>query len=353
MSIRVGIIGAGAIAQDHCKNVSRYPGAELAAIADLSAARRNEIKKTYGMQRAYATWEELIADREIDAVTIALPNALHAPASLAAIKAGKHVLLDKPFAMNLAEARKVATAAKRRKVVMMLGMNQRYGTDSQTLHALAARGDLGEIYHVKAEWLRRTGAPRFGTWFVNKKLSGGGCLLDIGVHILDLGMYIADLWRPVAVTGQVYTKFGHRGLGEGGWGKSDRKRGIKFDVDDFATALIKYDNGATLELNVSWVLHQETGGRHNVELFGTEAGATLKPVKLFRYGRKKGEYEVVEPQGVKVPDMRDCRQFDWLDAISGKRSSICTLEQALITQQLLDAIYRSSETGREVRLSAK
>ena len=350
MSIKVGIIGAGAIAQDHCKNVARYPGAELAAIADLSAQRRNEIKKAYGMSRDFATWEALVADKEIDAVTIALPNALHAPAALSAIAAGKHVLIDKPFTMNLAEARKIAAAAKKRGVVVMVGMNQRYSTDAQTLHKIVERGDLGDIYHTKAYWCRRTGSPKFGTWFVNKKLSGGGCLLDIGVHILDLGMYLSGLWKPVAVTGKVYTKFGNRGLGEGGWGKSDVKRNIKFDVDDFATALITYENGATLELNVSWVLHQETGGRHNVELFGTEAGATLKPLKMFRFAKKRGEYEVVEPQGVRVPDMRDCRQFDWLDAISGKRPAICTMEQALVTQQVIDAIYRSSETGRQIKL---
>jgi predicted dehydrogenase len=350
MSVKVGIIGAGAIANDHCKNVAAYPDAELAAIADLSKERRETIKKAYGVARAYATWQELVADEEIDAVAIALPNALHAPASLAAIAGGKHVLLDKPFAMNLTEARKVATAAKRRNVVMMLGMNQRYDADAQSLQTMVARGDLGEIYHVKAQWLRRTGAPKFGTWFVNKKLSGGGCLLDIGVHILDLGMYVSGLWEPKAVTGRVYTKFGNRGLGEGGWGKSDANRNIKFDVDDFATALVTFENGATLELNVSWVLHQETNGRHNVELFGTEAGASLKPLQIFRFGRNKGEYEVVKPQGVKAPEMRDCRQFDWLDAIVGKRQAICTMEQALVTQRLLDAIYRSSETGREVRL---
>lgn len=350
MTIKVGIIGAGAIADDHCRNITSYEGAEAVAIADLSPRRRNEVKKAWSMSRAYGTWEEMVADPEIDAVAIALPNALHAPSTLAALNAGKHVLIDKPFVLNYAEARRCVDTARRKRRVLMVGMNQRYSNEAQTLRAMVDRGDLGDVYHTKAYWYRRTGAPKFGTWFVNKKLAGGGCLLDIGVHILDLGMFVSGAWNPVAVSGQIYSKFGHRGLGEGSWGKSDRNRKIKFDVDDFATALIKCRNGATIELNVSWVLHQETPNRHNIELHGTEAGATLFPVKLFRFGRKKGEYEVVEPQNVHVEDSRTCRQHDWLDTILRKRKTICTIEQSLVVQKILDAIYKSSETGREVRI---
>jgi len=350
MTIRVGIIGAGAIAHDHCRNIANYDGAEAVAIADLSAKRRNEIKKAYDMSKAYGSWEEIVADPEIDAVAVALPNTLHAPAALGALSSGKHVLLDKPFTVNYAEAKKCADTARRKRKVLMVGMNQRYPDQAQQLRAIVDRGDLGEVYHTKAYWLRRTGSPKFGTWFVNKKMSGGGCLLDIGVHILDVGMYLSGCWDPVAVSGQVYTKFGNRGLGEGGWGKSDRNKKIKFDVDDFATAFIKCRSGATIELNVSWVLHQETGGRHNVELFGTEAGATMNPLKLFRFGRKKGEYEVVEPQNVKVEKKHKCRQHDWLDAVTRKGKPISTLDQALTVQKVLDAIYKSAETGREVRV---
>jgi predicted dehydrogenase len=349
MTIRVGMIGAGMIADDHCASINRYSGAEVVAVADVSKARREELKTRYNMARAYDSWGKLVADREIDAVAIALPNALHAPAGLAALQTGKHVLIDKPFALNFGEAKRLADVAARKRLVLMVGMNQRYSHAAQMLRTLTARGDLGEIYHTKAYWCRRMGAPKFGTWFVNKALSGGGCLLDIGVHILDLGMYLSDCWDPEAVSGRVYTKFGHRGIGEGGWGKSDRRKDLKFDVDDFAVGLIKCRSGATIELNVSWVLHQERD-QHDVELFGTEAGARLNPVKLFRQGKVKGEYEVIDPQNVQVESPRECRQFDWLDAITGKRQPICSIKQALTVQKVLDAIYKSSASGREVRI---
>jgi predicted dehydrogenase len=275
---------------------------------------------------------------------------LHAPVSLAALQAGKHVLLDKPFALSYAEARRVVEAARRKKKVLMLGMNQRYRQDAQMLKAIIDRGELGEIYHAKAFWYRRMGSPKFGTWFVNKKLAGGGCMLDLGVHFLDLTLHLIDNWEPVAVSGQVYGKFGHRGIGEGGWGKSDRNTRLKFDVEDFATALIKFRNQATVELNISWILHQEQGDRNNVELYGTQAGASLAPLKLFRQTKRTGEYEVVVPQNVKIPHRYENRQFNWLDAILGKDKPLCTLEQSLVVQRILDAIYASSARGREIRL---
>jgi predicted dehydrogenase len=291
-----------------------------------------------------------LANPEIDAVTIALPNYLHAPASIAAINAGKHVLLDKPFAMNYREAKQVAAIARRKRKILMVGMNLRYRPDAQILRAIVARKELGEIYHVKAYWRRRMGCPKFGTWFVNKKLAGGGCLLDIGVHSLDLALYLVDNWEPVAVTGRVYSKFGPRGIGEGGWGKSDRNPKLVFDVDDFATGLVKFRNGATLELNISWVLHQETANHNNVELFGTEAGATFAPIKLFRPAKRRGEYEVVSPQNVEIAHHYTNRQANWLDAIMGKDQPFCTLGQSLVVQRIIDAVYAGSAGGKEIRL---
>ncbi|MDD5678727.1 MAG: Gfo/Idh/MocA family oxidoreductase [Kiritimatiellae bacterium] len=350
MTINVGIIGAGAIADDHCNAIHRYSGASLAAVAEINPERRDALKKKYAIPKAYEQWTDLVADPDLHAVVIALPNVLHAPVSLAALQAGKHVLLDKPFALKYAEARRVVDAARRKQKVLMLGMNQRYRQDSQMLKELVDRGELGEIYHAKAFWYRRMGSPKFGTWFVNKKLSGGGCMLDIGVHNLDLTLYLIDNWEPVSVSGQIYGKFGHRGIGEGGWGKSDCNARLKFDVEDFATGLIKFRNQATLELNISWVLHQEQADRNNVELYGTEAGASLAPLKLFRQAKPSGEYEVVVPQNVKIPHRYESRQFNWLDAILGKDKPLCTMDQSLVVQRILDAIYASSASGKEVRL---
>jgi predicted dehydrogenase len=197
--------------------------------------------------------------------------------------------------------------------------------------------------------MRRSGSPKFGTWFCRKDLAGGGCMLDIGVHVLDMCLYITDNFEPVSVTGKVNTKFGNRGIGEGGWGKSDRGKMI-FDVDDSAFAFIRFKNGMVLELNVSWILHQDVNDKNGVQLYGTEAGGSTNPCRIFRFGKKGGEYEVVEPQNVKIRYPHCNRHANWIDAILGKDELMTPPEQSLVVQKIIDAVYKSSETGKEVRM---
>jgi len=348
-TLKVGHIGAGQVAWGNCGQIREHPRAELVAIADPSRKRAGDLAGKMGASRVYESARELIADPDIDAVAIAVPNAFHAPQAIAALEAGKHVLLDKPFALNLGEAKAVAAAARKAKRVFTVGMNQRFNPDSQTIKACVLRGDLGQVYAAKAYLFRRSGIPKFGTWFCQKKLAGGGVLLDIGVHMLDLCLYLAGNFRPVTVSGVTCNKFGGRGLGEGGWGMSDRGRRV-FDVEDFATAFIRLDGGATVTLEITWACHQEQPTRMNVELFGTEAGAGACPARLYRYGRGKNEYDVVEPQGVQGPYAGRNRFTNWIDAILNEAKPCVSVEESLAVQKILDAIYLSARAGKEVRV---
>ena len=345
--IRVGVLGAGQIAYGHCRDLAKHAQARVVAVADLNRQRAETLQRQFGMADAHRRWEDLLTNPQVDAVSIALPNALHAPVSIAALKAGKHVILDKPFALNCAEAKQVVKTARQRRRVFMLGMNWRFQPQTQILKTIVRRGELGEIYHAKAYWLRRSGIPKFGTWFCRKDLAGGGALLDIGVHMLDVACHLMDNWEPVRVSGATYAKFGPRGLGEGTWGMSDPGQRT-FDVDDFCTGLIRFKNGATLQLDVSWACHRETGGDNNVQLFGTDAGVSLVPTRIFRAGRQKGEYEATEPQDVAMDFPKGNRFGHWIDVILGKAQPMCTMEQALTIQKIIDGLYNSSETGREV-----
>jgi predicted dehydrogenase len=345
------MIGAGAIAINHCGSILEHPQGEVTAIADLSLKRAKAVQKQFNIKKVTTKWQDVVSDPDIDAVAIALPNFLHAPVSIAALKAGKHVLLDKPFALDYKEAKEVAAVAKKAKKVLMLGMNQRYRPESQSVRAMVDRGELGDIYHAKGTWLRRTGSPKFGTWFCDKKLAGGGCLLDIGVHMLDLSLFLMNNWKPVSVFGNTYTNFGNRGIGEGGWGKSDRKKGkATFNVDDFATAVVRFKNGATLDLNISWVAHQAAESDLGCRVYGTEGGANAYPLELYRFGKKKGEYEVVTPQNIQLPKPECNRHVDWINAILKKSKPLCTIDQALTVQKIIDGIYKSSKTGQVVKI---
>lgn len=349
-TVKIGMLGAGQVTFGNCRQILEHPQAEIVAVADPNEKRAKALQKEFAIDRRYASVEELCKDGDLDAISISVPNVYHAPTAIAALEAGKHVLLDKPFTINRKEAVKVIDTAKKARKLLTVGMNQRFGEGSQVIKAIAARGDLGDIYHAKAFWFRRSGIPKLGTWFCRKDLAGGGVVYDIGVHMLDLCLYLIDNFRPVSVSAATYSVFGHRGLGEGGWGMSDRGEKV-FDVEDFATALIRLRGGLTVTLEVSWAIHQEEAGRHNVELFGTEAGATVFPAKLLRFGRKRNEYEVVYPEGVQGPYHGTNRYTNWIDAILKKAKPCATLKQSLAVQTILDGVYESAKTRKEVRLT--
>jgi predicted dehydrogenase len=348
--LRIGIVGAGAIAHSGAQAVKKHEQAVLAAAAEPSKERLQNLCEAYEIAHGYATADELFADKKVDAVYIAVPNKLHAPIAISALKAGKHVILDKPFAMNLAEAEEVVATAQAAGKVFMLGMNQRYRADSQKIKALVEQGVLGDVYHGKAYWIRRAGIPRLGTWFGNKEMAGGGALLDIGVHLLDLCLFCMGNFEPQSVSGAVYTKFGNRGLGEGGWGHSDRQQDITFDVDDFASAMIRLKNGATVMLDVTWACHTDEGDRMDVRLFGTEAGAGLYPARIFRNDPLRTDYDVIENVNAPVALTHECRFTNFINTILGTEKPLVTVGEALAVQKILDGIYESARTGQEVRI---
>ncbi len=347
--LKFGIVGAGMIAQTGCDGVTRSGEAEVVAVADTNPGRlalfagRNHIPKTY------ATAAELIADRSLDAVYVAVPNAFHAPFAIAALEAGRHVILDKPFATSLEEARRVIDTARRCRKLFMLGMNQRFEEGPQKVKAAVEAGLFGTIYRMRAFWRRRSGIPKLGTWFGNRKLSGGGCFLDIGVHMLDLALWLAGDFKAQGVCGASYTTFGNRGMGEGGWGSSDPE-GLAFDVDDCALAFVRMASGATVQVEITWAAHQAEDDTHNVELFGSEAGALAYPGQVFRFEGDLAANVNVEHLGLPIRYPHCNRFVNFVRSILEEEAPCVTAEQALAVQGIIDAVYQSSASGREVRL---
>ncbi|MEO6053313.1 MAG: Gfo/Idh/MocA family oxidoreductase [Chthoniobacterales bacterium] len=349
--IRFGFIGAGQIASYAATAINKHPDARVVAAQDINPRSLKELCDAYSIPKSYATAEELFANPDIDAVYIAVPNKFHVPLTIQALEAGKHVILEKPFAINLAEAEQAAEVSRRTGKILMLGMNLRFEEPTQRIKTLVEQNALGEVYHVKASWMRRTGIPKLGTWFGNKSLAGGGCLYDIGVHLIDLSFHMLNDFQPVSVFGATYTKFGNRGLGEGTWGKSESVN-TPFDVEDFAAGLIRFANGKTVALNVAWACHAEEKNISEVHLFGTEGGATAMEGKLFRPDASTGEYAIVpEPQATMRYPHAD-RFHNFVNHLHGKEDLCVTLDQALGVQRVLDALETSARTGHEVCLDA-
>lgn len=344
---RVAVLGAGAIGRDHIESFLKHPAARVIALGETSPIRGREVADQFGIPDLYQDYREILRRPDIDIVSIALPNHLHAPVALAALRAGKHVMLDKPMATSAPDAARLVAEAKRRRRLLMVGQNQRFTPAVQTLRQLVERGVLGEVYHARATWVRRSGIPRIGSWFTQRKFAGGGCTYDIGVHVLDQTLYLLGEFEAATVSGQTYAKFGPRGRANGAWGKSEIDPRLPFDVDDFSVAFIRLKSGRTVLLETAWAAHLPVPDINGTQLFGTEAGATTNPLQLFRSGRR--EY-LVETPALRRPRVNPNRMVHFINVLLGRERPHVPPEQSLAVQKILDAIYRSAATGREVRL---
>ncbi len=346
--LRCAVIGTGAIGMDHLNSLSLCRRAALVAIAENNPQRAKAAADHYHLTRSYTDYREVLEQPDIDAVTIAVPNNLHCQVAIQALQARKHVMLEKPMAMNAKEAARIVETAKKMKRTLMVGQHFRFNRHVQLTRQLISRGELGEVYHGRGFWLRRSGIPRIGSWFTQKNLSGGGCLLDIGVHFLDAALHLMNEFDAVGVSGQTYSKFGPRGVGETNYGKSEIAAGRPFDVEDYSLALIKLKSGRTVLIESSWAANLPgDAAEFGVDLLGTNAGMSLFPARLFRHGPQG--YETIHWGETKLPYPED-RLHHFVDCVLDGRKTLIPMEESLKVQKILDAIYLSSQTGKEVRL---
>ncbi|MCL4509377.1 MAG: Gfo/Idh/MocA family oxidoreductase, partial [Chloroflexi bacterium] len=206
-TIGVGVIGVGTIAEmNHLPGYQRQSDVRIVAVADINGERAKTVAAKFGAPHAYTDYRELLANPEIQAVSVCTPNFQHAPVSIDALKAGKHVLSEKPPALSTAEAREVKATAEAARRTYMVCLNHRFRPEVQLLKRYVEAGEFGEIYLAKTSMLRRRGSP--GGWFAQKKLSGGGALIDIGVHMLDVARYVLGNPKPTQVLGITRQKIG-------------------------------------------------------------------------------------------------------------------------------------------------
>lgn len=331
--VRVGVIGAGWPGERHGEGYVTSGEGVIVAVSDLDAKRREDFAEAYGAQKVYSDYGELLADPEIEAVSIALPNFLHKPVALAALEAGKHVLCEKPPAVTYADAQAMEQAAQERGLILAFALQRRFNPSMDALRARMAEGALGEVYHARAVWTRTWGVPQgMGAWFTDPARAGGGALIDIGIHVFDLAWYLMGCPAPTTVSGQVYNKF------------PEQTR-----TDDSAFALIRFADGRSLQLEASWVLTQEHD-QMGVSLFGTQAGAHVddRNLTLIPGNGMESKREMFSFPGGQVAFTAQSANF--ARAIRGKEQVRTPASQGTQLMAVIDAIYRSSAEGREVTL---
>lgn len=351
--LSIGVIGAGSIASKHLQSYAANPDVEIVGIHDLNHARSREKAATFGARHAYETLQELLDDSSIDAVSVCSWNDSHAELAIAALEAGKHVLLEKPLSKTVAEAEAIADAVARTGKRLQVGFVRRYSQNARVLKSFVDAGELGEMYYARATNIRRLGNP--GGWFADSTRSGGGPLIDIGVHVLDLCWYLMGAPKAVTVSGTTSSRIGNRAnvtsLSRYTVADYDPTQN---DVEDLATALVRFDNGASLLLETSYSLHA-ADDRLEVAVYGEKGGAELEP-QLRIVTEKLDTVLNISPQVDLVSfdfDEGFQNEIDhFVSVCLGEADDISPVEHGVEMMRILTAIYESAALGREVVLDS-
>jgi predicted dehydrogenase len=324
------------------------PHAEVVAGSDISEAALQTWGDKHGITRLVTDSADLIGDPEIDVIDVCTPNNYHAPLSIAALNAGKHVICEKPLAATPREIREMIAARDASGQMLMTAQHFRFRGSSKALKAEIDGGALGDIYHARSWMLRRAAAPtRPG--FIMKKHSSGGPCIDIGVHILDLTLWMMGNPKPAAVTGVARAELAHQPGAFSVWGGPIP---AEFDVEDFAAAFVRFENGATLVIEVSWLLHHNTQGEDmQMWLYGTQGGSHWPKCEIYH---SNYETQQMYNRSLQVtrdalePHAQECVEF--AQAVVDGAPSPVPAEQSLQVMTILDGIYRSQKAGGEIEL---
>jgi predicted dehydrogenase len=343
--LHVGVVGVGGIARDqHMPAWDRLPFTKIVALADVSPEALDEANHRFAVPHRFRDWRELMDRDDIDVVDICTPNRTHAPIALAALARGKHVMCEKPLATTSEEVLALQEAAHRAGRLLMTAQSTRYKPVSRQLKALIDGGMLGDIYYTRAQYLRRRFLPPRPT-FTERRLSGGGAVMDIGVHILDLAYWFLGCPEPLSVSAFADAPLAHRHDVGGSWGDWQRER---FDVEDFAAGFIRFAGGAVLTLETSWLAFQSERELIRLQCYGTHGGLTWPEGLLLGETNKVPWSMRLDEPGTEDVYYEEIRDF--AQAIRDGRPSPVPVEQTLNVIRILEAIYQSAQKKTEIVL---
>ena len=367
--IRIGIVGCGFIANGkHLPSMARFADVEVVAFCDLIIEKAQASAQRFGAPDALVCtdYRDLLKRDDIDAIHVCTPNSSHAEITVAALKAGKHVMCEKPMAKTAAQAKEMLDAYKSTGKLLTIGYQNRFRDDSQLIKKLCDNGDLGDIYLGKAFATRRRGVPTWGV-FMDKEKQGGGPLIDLGTHALDLTLWMMQNYEPDTVLGSTFNKIGKMGSPANSMGPWDP---AKYEVEDSAFGLVRMKNGATIFLEASWAINMVVSNEAMTMLCGTKGGADMFPptgpiVRTAEFqsapcyhvrinGENSGKLFIQNyAMGAAFIGDGGTEQFaggtlemdTWLKAIKGEGELVVKPEQAYTVTCILEAIYNSAASG--------
>jgi predicted dehydrogenase len=332
-TLRIGLVGVGAAAQiNHIPALKKTENIELVWLVDRDAEKAERVAQKFGVPNSSGRLDQMLDDESVDAVAVCTPNYLHAPMAVAALEAGKHVMCERPFARSADEAAAMVKAAKKAERVVVCTVQHRFRADSQLLRRFVEKGELGHIFYAKAGWLRQRTEWDSDEWRRQKKESGGGVVLDLGFQMLDLALWVMGQPAVESVTASVH-------------------RSRKGEVEDSATAFLRCDNGATIALEFTWGLLMEKDFAY-LNLFGAGGAALLNPLRIHKgmHGALVNVTPNLDTTRNQYKHSMELQVAHFADALRRGVKPMGDGEEMLAVMQLMDAIYRSADQGKEVQL---
>lgn len=349
---RVGLIGNGGICKGaHLGFYTNQDRVEVVALCDIIIERAEYLRDNFFPEaKVYTDYKELLKDETIDSVDICTPNYLHSIIAVDAFKAGKHVFTEKPDAIDVSEVLRMKEASEKAGKTLMVMRNNRFVDASVWAKKYIDKGNMGEIYCGRCGWQRRRGIPGKGGWFTTKEQSGGGPLIDLGVHLIDLAIWLMGNPTPVAVSGNTWCKFADNDSSDSEHSAfGDKMSDGTYDVEDLAMGMIRFDNGAVLQIEFSWASNIKHEKRF-VELRGTKAGLSWVDGKAEFYTEQDGQLiDISAPNTNEKDGHKKCLKHFYDVVIDGVTPGFVP-QQGVDMIKILCAIYESAETGREVLL---
>jgi predicted dehydrogenase len=340
---RVAFVGCGGIAQTHAAALKNMPDVEIVAGCDILQDRLENFESKWGVTKLYKDWKTMLKEVKPDGVSVCTPNGVHMQPTIDALNAGANVIVEKPMAMNPAECQKMLDAAAKSKKKLVIGFQYRYHPNTQFLKKAADEGQFGDIMFVRCQALRRRGIPNWGV-FGQKKLQGGGPMIDIGVHIIEMAHYVMGSPRPVAATGNTWTFHGNKPSNIASqWPNWDYKT---YTVEDMAIGHVRFENGAILHIEASFVAHIEKDV-WNFEIMGNKGGGRWDPPGLFRddAGHMINSAPGFLPAEGSFGGLFQTKLRNWVDGCTKGTPIVAPAEAGLNVQKILDAVYRSADAG--------
>src|SRR5574338_97624 len=330
--VKLGVIGLGGVAQlVHLPNVVKIPGADLTAVADINKNRLSTIADKFNVKQRFTNYKDLLDKSDVDAVIIATPTSTHTEIAIDCLNAGKDVLVEKPLARTYLEAKKIVEFAKKNKRKLMVGMNLRYRPDTMLLRSFINSNEIGDPFYIKCGWIRKQSSSE--KWFTKKEQSGGGVIIDLGIHILDLALWLLEYPEISSVTSQSfhhYTK----------------------SVEDTSIACVKCKNSAVINLEVSWSLPVEKD-HFFLDVYGTKGSFSINPLRLYK--KVENDYINLTPTQVDSPTVLFKKSYlnelkSFIGAINGLNPIFSPGEEAVQRMKIIEAIYESAEKKQEIKI---